>query len=71
GRRMHEDPDVPNEGRPGRGLPLRPGMALANEPAPQSRWGSFRCASGAERPALRAMAGLPAVLVASAALQPQ
>ncbi|MER6074068.1 type I methionyl aminopeptidase [Streptomyces sp. NPDC001817] len=32
GRRMHEDPDVPNEGRPGRGLPLRPGMALAIEP---------------------------------------
>ncbi|MEV6052841.1 type I methionyl aminopeptidase [Streptomyces sp. NPDC052107] len=32
GRRMHEDPDVPNEGRPGRGLPLRPGMVLAIEP---------------------------------------
>ncbi|MCT7355688.1 type I methionyl aminopeptidase [Streptomyces sp. 15-116A] len=32
GRRMHEDPSVPNEGRPGRGMPLRPGMALAIEP---------------------------------------
>ncbi|MEV7034278.1 type I methionyl aminopeptidase [Streptomyces sp. NPDC093272] len=32
GRHMHEDPEVPNEGRPGRGLPLRRGMALAIEP---------------------------------------
>ncbi|MFJ4622021.1 type I methionyl aminopeptidase [Streptomyces sp. NPDC088812] len=32
GRRMHEDPPVPNEGRPGRGLPLRPGLVLAIEP---------------------------------------
>src|SRR5919198_4062151 len=32
GRRMHEDPPVPNEGRPGRGMPLRHGMALAIEP---------------------------------------
>ncbi|MEU6534626.1 type I methionyl aminopeptidase [Streptomyces sp. NPDC047000] len=32
GRRMHEDPGVPNEGRPGRGMPLRAGMALAIEP---------------------------------------
>ncbi|MEU0006717.1 type I methionyl aminopeptidase [Streptomyces sp. NPDC006314] len=32
GRRMHEDPEVPNEGRPGRGLPLRPGMVIAIEP---------------------------------------
>ncbi|GGW09456.1 methionine aminopeptidase [Streptomyces capoamus] len=32
GRRMHEDPEVPNEGHPGRGLPLRPGMVLAIEP---------------------------------------
>ncbi len=32
GRRMHEDPEVPNEGRPGCGLPLRPGMVLAIEP---------------------------------------
>ncbi|MEV3858652.1 type I methionyl aminopeptidase [Streptomyces sp. NPDC050095] len=32
GRHMHEDPGVPNEGRPGRGMPLRHGMALAIEP---------------------------------------
>jgi methionyl aminopeptidase len=32
GRTMHEDPHVPNRGRPGRGLPLRPGMTLALEP---------------------------------------
>jgi methionyl aminopeptidase len=32
GRRMHEDPPVPNEGRPDRGLRLRHGMVLAIEP---------------------------------------
>ncbi|MEW2064571.1 type I methionyl aminopeptidase [Streptomyces sp. NPDC007002] len=32
GRSMHEDPPVPNEGRPGRGMVLRPGMVLAIEP---------------------------------------
>ncbi len=32
GRQMHEDPHVPNEGRPGRGFRLRPGLALAIEP---------------------------------------
>ncbi|MFG2497796.1 type I methionyl aminopeptidase [Streptomyces sp. NPDC048441] len=32
GRRMHEDPGVPNEGRAGRGMPLKHGMALAIEP---------------------------------------
>ncbi|MCM3265176.1 MULTISPECIES: type I methionyl aminopeptidase [Streptomyces] len=32
GRRMHEDPSVPNEGRPGRGMRLRAGMVLAIEP---------------------------------------
>lgn len=32
GRAMHEDPHVPNEGRPGRGLTLRPGLVLALEP---------------------------------------
>jgi methionyl aminopeptidase len=32
GRRMHEDPHVPNRGRPGRGLRLRHGLVLAIEP---------------------------------------
>lgn len=32
GRTMHEDPHVANEGRPGRGLTLRPGLVLAIEP---------------------------------------
>ncbi|WP_437024898.1 type I methionyl aminopeptidase [Streptomyces sp. enrichment culture] len=32
GRRMHEEPSVPNEGRPGRGLRLRAGLVLAIEP---------------------------------------
>jgi methionyl aminopeptidase len=32
GRALHEEPDVPNVGRPGRGPRLRPGMVLAIEP---------------------------------------
>ena len=32
GREMHEDPGVPNYGKPGRGLRLEPGMTLAIEP---------------------------------------
>ncbi|MFI6317235.1 type I methionyl aminopeptidase [Nonomuraea sp. NPDC050556] len=32
GRRMHEDPAVPNRGRSGRGMVLRPGLTLAIEP---------------------------------------
>ncbi len=32
GRRMHEGPQVPNYGMPGRGLPLRNGMTIALEP---------------------------------------
>ncbi|WP_030610117.1 type I methionyl aminopeptidase [Streptomyces sclerotialus] len=32
GRHMHEDPSVPNEGRPGRGFVLRHGLVLALEP---------------------------------------
>lgn len=32
GRTMHGDPHVPNDGRRGRGLPLRPGLVIAIEP---------------------------------------
>jgi len=32
GREMHEDPQVPNYGQPGRGLRLRTGMTIALEP---------------------------------------
>jgi methionyl aminopeptidase len=32
GRRLHEEPDVPNYGQPGSGMKLRPGMVLAVEP---------------------------------------
>jgi methionyl aminopeptidase len=32
GRTMHEDPHVPNGGRLGRGLPLKPGLVIAIEP---------------------------------------
>lgn len=32
GRKMHEDPQVPNFGAPGRGPKLKPGMTLAIEP---------------------------------------
>jgi methionyl aminopeptidase len=32
GRTMHGDPHVPNNGRPGRGLRLRPGLVIALEP---------------------------------------
>lgn len=32
GTKMHEDPQVPNHGKPGRGVPLRQGMTIALEP---------------------------------------
>ncbi|MFV0254058.1 MAG: type I methionyl aminopeptidase [Beutenbergiaceae bacterium] len=32
GRTMHGEPHVPNNGRPKRGLPLRPGLVIAIEP---------------------------------------
>ncbi len=37
GTSLHEDPQVPNFGRPGRGLRLKPGMVLAIEPMVNSR----------------------------------
>ncbi len=32
GRTMHESPHIPNDGRPGRGMRLRPGLTIAIEP---------------------------------------
>ena len=32
GRQLHEDPEVPNFGKPGRGVRLAAGMTLAIEP---------------------------------------
>jgi methionyl aminopeptidase len=32
GRTMHGDPHVPNDGRPGRGMKLKPGLVIAIEP---------------------------------------
>jgi methionyl aminopeptidase len=32
GRTMHGDPHIPNDGRPGRGLPIREGLVIAIEP---------------------------------------
>lgn len=32
GKKLHEEPQVPNYGKPGRGIQLRPGMVLAIEP---------------------------------------
>jgi methionyl aminopeptidase len=32
GRTMHEGPHIPNDGRPGRGLRLQPGLTIAIEP---------------------------------------
>ena len=32
GHTMHGDPHVPNDGRPGRGFPLKPGLVFAIEP---------------------------------------
>ncbi len=32
GRDMHEEPEVPNHGHPGRGIEIRPGLCLAIEP---------------------------------------
>ena len=40
GRSMHEDPQIPNYGRPGRGIELRTGMVLAIEPMVNE--GSYR-----------------------------
>lgn len=62
GRRMHEDPGVPNSGRPGRGMVLRPGMALAIEPMFVAG-GDGRYRTDADGWALRSRSGRRAVHV--------
>jgi methionyl aminopeptidase len=42
GRAMHEDPQVPNHGKPGTGRRLKPGMAIAIEPMLTIGDGSIR-----------------------------
>ncbi|MEM8961096.1 MAG: type I methionyl aminopeptidase [Acidobacteriota bacterium] len=42
GRRLHEAPNVPNRGRAGRGLRLRPGVVLAIEPMIAAGRGTVR-----------------------------
>ena len=43
---MHEDPHVPNDGRPGRGMRLRQGLVLAIEPMMMAGGGDdFKLAS--------------------------
>jgi methionyl aminopeptidase len=42
GRRMHEGPQVPNYGTPGRGLLLRPGITIALEPMVLMKSGATR-----------------------------
>lgn len=37
GRKLHEDPQIPNYGRPGTGVRLKPGMVLAIEPMVNER----------------------------------
>jgi methionyl aminopeptidase len=47
GTAMHQDPGVPNTGRPARGLVLREGLVLAIEPM-LTEGGSDRCRVGAD-----------------------
>jgi methionyl aminopeptidase len=42
GRAMHEDPQVPNHGAPGRGARLKAGMTIAIEPMLTEGDGSVR-----------------------------
>ena len=55
GRRMHEDPQVPNYGEPGRGIRLRAGMVLALEP--MFNLGTWRTARDADEWTVRTADG--------------
>jgi len=43
GKKMHEEPQVPNVGEHGRGLKLKPGMVFAIEPMVNAGRGSIEC----------------------------
>ncbi|MFA6469924.1 MAG: type I methionyl aminopeptidase [Bacteroidota bacterium] len=47
GRELHEDPQVPNYGKPGKGTVLKEGMTLAIEPMVNA--GSFKVLTAADR----------------------
>ena len=55
GRRMHEDPQVPNHGKPGTGLRLKPGMVIAIEP--MLNVGDWRTKKDADQWTIRTMDG--------------
>lgn len=57
GRKLHEEPQVPNFGPPGHGPRLRPGMVLAIEP--MVNMGSREVETSADRWTVRAVDGLP------------
>jgi methionyl aminopeptidase len=57
GRKLHEEPQVPNFGPPGQGPRLRPGMVLAIEP--MVNMGSHEVETAADRWTVRAIDGLP------------
>ncbi len=57
GRKLHEEPQVPNFGPPGRGPRLRPGMVLAVEP--MVNMGSEEVETTGDRWTVRAIDGLP------------
>lgn len=54
---MHEDPSVPNYGRPGKGEKLEPGMCLAIEP--MINMGTFEVEDGFDGWLVNTADGLP------------
>lgn len=46
GANLHEDPEVPNFGRPGHGVRLQPGMTLAIEPMVNVGTYAVKCTAG-------------------------
>jgi methionyl aminopeptidase len=57
GRELHEDPQVPNYGKPHKGIMLRAGMTLAIEP--MVNLGSYRVRTAADRWTILTEDGMP------------